>query len=484
MIRLASTGACVVATVSHTIVLHAAELRRGDDDLNLVLQTDGSLSDAATFGSRAKITAASDGFSLGLGASAQLGRELDHEEVWTAAPPAGPTSFWRSTDLSAGARWTSSDVQIGLDAGRSLRWSETADQALPFSLGRFQSSVRDETSAALNIGLRLSDAVKLQVGSRTRRWWQAAEVGAGVSDQYGASENSLSVGTNWRISPALTLDVGASMSRNDLAWHGDLAARSQQSSLQPRLSATVQQGGTRLRLSVERIVSPIAVDDLRSSVVDAGESSLRPAEEWRQLADVEWRIDEMFTLSAQLAFADQERSIELSAGPGGAVRPVNVAAGSRNWASIGLSANLDALGVEGAKLIGRSEWRRSEVVDPLSHEARRASGERPYEGRLEFRQSPEGTAFAWGLDAYVSGPARYYRPRDVTHSDAVAGLGGFLSYSPSTLSLQMRVDNLLGGERRSTTEYYSGIRTDGAPVLVDRVAEEGRRISISVTKKL
>lgn len=474
MIRLGLSSALAAAAISGTAP--ASELRRGDDALNFVLQTDGAVADAATFGSRAKITAAGDGFSLGLGAGAQIGREVGE---------ATPSSLWRSTELNAGARWTSTDVQVGLEAGRKLAWSQTAEQVLPFSGDRLQTALRDETSAGLTLGLRMSNTVTLQVGTRTRRWWQAAGTSDGASDGYGATEDSLAVTSNWRLSPALTLEFGASLGRSELAWQGDHDAGSRQAAVQPRLSATIRQGATRVRLSAERAVPPLPLDDVRTAASVGPEAApLRPAEEWRLQAEVERPIGELFSVSAQLAVAAQERAVELSAMPGGAAYPVNVAAGTRNWASVGLSADLASLGLEGVKLSGRGEWRRSEVADPLTSRDRRASGERPYQGRVEFSQALEEMSIRWGLNAYVAGPTRYYRPRDVTYSSAASGLGGFLAYAPGPFSLEMRIDNLVGGERRSRTDHYEGLRTAGPPASRDDVAEQGTRVMISLGRRI
>jgi hypothetical protein len=120
---------------------------------------------------------------------------------------------------------------------------------------------------------------------------------------------------------------------------------------------------------------------------------------------------------------------------------------------------MDRLGVPGGLLRTWRVWNVSEVTDPVTGEARRLSGQHPYDWEVKFSQDLTRWRSTWGLEAYGSFQETYYRINEIQRVEYDTFYMAFLEHRPSpTLSIRGELANFTGRENRLLRTLYAGPR--------------------------
>lgn len=481
--RARGAGAlAVVALLSLAGTAAAAELRRGGDAMALILRTDGSVDNGASFKSSADITAALGSLNADLGASVQTGRSLADADSPYAPLPFAEASSWHATGLSFAGGWSIFGADLSFAANEQTRRLVSSTETVSPQPLLTAFSNNDERSATFGATFHPTSAFDVQVGAQSSQ----TVVGDRTDGTAGSDQSAVFSTLTWRASSAVAVEVGTKVARTAVAADRITAGRSS-TTVRPRVAATIDADrGTKLRLAAERVVEPLQPWFVTAIAPFQGQFdiSLRPESEWRLQAAVDHRLSPMLMLSTGVVVADRASGLETAADGYGGQALTQTGPGTRREVDVTVAADLARIGLDGATLTGSGAWRSSAVSDPLTNSLRRVSGERPYEGRIVFAQSLPVAQTRWGFDGYVSGPTELFGFADSTHVDPAAGLGGFLEYAPGTVRLKLRADNLIGSARVSQTSFYSGVREATDFDRLERRVDRGPTVTLSLTSRL
>jgi hypothetical protein len=205
-----------------------------------------------------------------------------------------------------------------------------------------------------------------------------------------------------------------------------------------------------------------------------------PDQAWRYQASVSQKLDQA-EVSATITQSRLQAVTDY--GPTGTGEaPMDIGGGARREVEGVISAPLKLFGLSGTTLRARTSWRDSEVRDPFTGQARRASGETPYDAQLSLTQT--ASDLRWGVTAQAVGAARIYQMSQIVTRSANTGLGAFVEYDPGPLKVRLNLDNLVGGDRLEQTTYYAGSRAYGQASGVDYTRTSDRVIGLTLTRPL
>jgi hypothetical protein len=223
----------------------------------------------------------------------------------------------------------------------------------------------------------------------------------------------------WKINPKLTLEAGARLEASTIEETGDTSKRRSFFYPKPRVLLTWSPlGETQVRLRVERKLGQlnfsnfVSTVDLSNTNVKGGNPDLRPDDHWQFEGAVEQRFwgkgsvvvtllhEEVRDASDYVPIAGTSPLVD---GPG------NIGAGRSDQIDIETQVPLDRLGIAGGILKTTSIWRTSEVTDPLTHESRRISGQRPFVLQWSFDQDLPALKSTWGVAHFTGWRETYYR---------------------------------------------------------------------------
>nr|QQZ49384.1 TonB-dependent receptor [Phenylobacterium glaciei] len=172
---------------------------------------------------------------------------------------------------------------------------------------------------------------------------------------------------------------------------------------------------TQVRLRVEREVGQLNFDDFvapssvaSTGTVIAGNPDLSPQQAWVVEAAVEqrfWKSGAAILTLRHYELTDViDRAPIFGAGGSVADAPGNIGEGTKDEVQASLSLPLDRFHIPAAQLKAQAVWRRSEVTDPLTLQAREISGLRHMEWDLHFTQDLARWKSNWGSTSTRAGP--------------------------------------------------------------------------------
>lgn len=156
--------------------------------------------------------------------------------------------------------------------------------------------------------------------------------------------------------------------------------------------------------------------------------------------------------------------------------PGNIGDGTRTGVRGTATIPIDGLGISGARLDLTGEWQTSSVVDPLTGESRRLSGERGWEGNIAFRQDIAAWNFAWGGDISVFDDYPLFGLDERDRFNSGADLDAFVeTRAVAGLRIRLGVENILRTGTDRKREVFIGPRSDGPFAFVERRDSAGPR---------
>jgi outer membrane receptor protein involved in Fe transport len=240
--------------------------------------------------------------------------------------------------------------------------------------------------------------------------------------------------------------------------------------------------GHQFRFRTERTVSQLDFGDFVASAeidigqVEAGNPDLEPQKSTVFEVVYErrfWGEGVLTLLASHTKIADVIDVIPLAGGFEGIG---NIGDGESDFFQARLTLPLKRLGLDGARLQGRVGLNESRVVDPLTGEERRFSGNAPLTCGLAFNHDLNGGRWAYGWDMGCN-TVEYslFRIRELREHEDEPFVTLFGQWKPSSkLRVRVELGNVTDRERRRTRFVYTGPR-NVAPLLFRE--ERGTKMS-------
>src|SRR5690606_2774614 len=237
------------------------------------------------------------------------------------------------------------------------------------------------------------------------------------------------------------------------------------------------------RFSLSREVGQLDFNDFVASaslddgVVSAGNAELEPDKIWRSTLSWEHRFSEDAALTLAWTHDRIEDVVDrvlVVTDDGVFEAPGNIGSGRRDTLSLDLAASLDAWGIVGGRIRTTALWRTSRVTDPATGLGRGISGEKPFEGEIEFSQELPALRASWGLLVeHIAERETKYRHDRITRDSEGAGWTLFAEHRIGEhWRLRAEATDLFGRDFNERRENYDGTRADGA---IEQIETRRRR---------
>lgn len=303
--------------------------------------------------------------------------------------------------------------------------------------------------------------------------------------------------STWRLSPEWSFEGGVRVERSTITQSGDLGKERSFTYPKPRLVATwTPAKDDQVRLLIEREVGQLNFSDfassvnLSSSVESGGNSDLRPDKTWVYEATYEKRFMEGAAAVLTLRHEDITDVVDLLpflvdvdtdddgiddaqrlvAGPG------NIGDGKNDTIALNLTLGLKELGIPGGELKFETEWRNSEVTDPLTGEKRRISGQRPDNLEVSYRHDLPQWNLTYGLAWYRGWEEDYYYLEEIQNLRLHDFSSAFVEWKPDPgFTLRADLQNMDPYKFTIQRQVFAGPR-DASPL--DYIENERRNSQI------
>jgi len=285
--------------------------------------------------------------------------------------------------------------------------------------------------------------------------------------------------STWRATPKLSTEIGMRVEVSTISQSGDTNLEKSLTYYKPRLAVTWSPTAVdQIRLRLEREVGQLDFGDFVSSVAfstgtgTAGNADLEPSKTWVAEAAYErkfWTDGAIVLRVEHREITDATDRVPII-GPGYAFdAPGNIGDGTSDSLEVNLNLPLTRLGVPGGLLRARGQWSRSEVTDPVTGEARRISGQAPFEGNVNFSQDLPRLHTQWGINTGIGFQERYYRFDQIETVELGTWVQLYAEYKPRPdLSFRIEMQNLAARNFTRTRDVYAGPRNTASLDYTDR----------------
>ena len=301
----------------------------------------------------------------------------------------------------------------------------------------------------------------------------------------------------WKINPKLSLEAGSRFEYSTITESGDASQQRSFFYAKPRALLTWDPfKNTELRFRIERKVGQLDFSQFVSSVdlggntVKIGNPNLRPDQRWQYEAAFEqrfWGKGSIVVTALHEQITDVADYIPIATPSGPQDAPGNIGSGTSDQLDIEGNLPLDKLGIPGGLLKTTTIWRVSDVTDPVTHQSRRISGQRPDVLQGEFDQDLPQWKSNWGIVYFKGWREDYYRLGEVDKFHiGNQYVMAFWEYKPQKdLVFRVEADNLIPFKFYRQRTIYDGSR-DVAPVdfLDYRTVRSQPRLFIKIRKTL
>jgi hypothetical protein len=459
------------------------------DLLDLAVRTTADASQTTVIGSQADVSSNLKGVQVKVQVGVEAGAKPAAFQAIGYSPLMRPGA-WDASRATFNAVWApSSAAKVELNAHDRYRRDFDRPDTIWAGFSRRDVSARD-TGAGAAATFAPFRALDLQMGASA--WSHRVETVTlssvlAPSSALDTRSRSVFAALQWRPLNRLTLEGGGKAESMGVAWKGAALAQTNYAFIQPRVGGTLAPwSGASVRVGLERVVASINTDQF-VNFTQASEGSVtsvfEPDREWRYQASVRQRMLGDVELAAIFTQARLTSVTEL-APIGAAQGPASIGAGERRQVEASLSAPLRLRGLPSLSLSAKGAWRESSVTDPFTGAQRRLSGESAYNAELALAQTLADGNIRWGVTAQANGPATYYQMGQVTTRSVTPGLGTFVEYNPGPLSVQFRLDNLIGGRQTDRDVYFNGGRGRGEPGRVDLIRNSNRAVKLALHRRL
>jgi Outer membrane protein beta-barrel family len=277
--------------------------------------------------------------------------------------------------------------------------------------------------------------------------------------------------STWRASPLLSFEAGVRIEHSKITESGDTSLERAFTYPKPSLAMTWSPSKEdQLRLRIERKVGQLNFQDfissvnLSSNVLSAGNAQLRPDQRWSYEAAFEKRfwgnaavvmtlrhedisdVVDVFPFLVNVdangdgipddANKDGQPDQKLVSGPG------NIGDGKNDAVELNFTLPLERFGLVGGEFKVTSSWQNGEVTDPLTHQKRTISGQRPNNINVSYRQDMPAQNLTWGVNWFAGWSEHRYLLQEVDILRLRNFFASFIEYKPNPgFTLRAELDN-------------------------------------------
>jgi hypothetical protein len=282
---------------------------------------------------------------------------------------------------------------------------------------------------------------------------------------------------NWSLLKNWHLELGFRVENSNISTASQ-GAQTNESFTFPKPRALLSWDVTKadqLRVRAEREVGQLdfsdfaASADLARGTVSAGNAHLQPQRDWIYEAAWQHAITSRGSLVVTVNHADLEQVIDQVLLDGSSA-PGNIPHGTRDTASVTLTLPLDNLGLKRALVTTNETWRSSSVIDPLTGEVRRISGEVPHQGSISITQDVPALQSTWRITMNEDTKSITYYANQIENVGAGRTVDASWEVKPrSGMALLIQVKNAFGRRRYQDEMFFSPDRGD--PAITETTAQ-------------
>ncbi|MBS0471652.1 MAG: TonB-dependent receptor [Proteobacteria bacterium] len=415
-----------------------------------------------------------------------------------------------SQNLETGAHWNGTIDGLDVETlmlerlGRATNYNVYAD---PGTDQRFFSrNITSETIARGTVRDHLSDALTVEAGGEIAYNYldgtstftldgvpvALPSANATVDEKRGEIFGQ----ATWKIDHTLTLEAGARFEYSQISESGDTSNKRSFFYPKPRLLLTwAPDAKTQVRVRYEKVLGQldfgnfVATSDLGGTGVSAGNSELRPDQRDQYELAIErhfWEKGAIVVTLLHEEITDVVDLIPVDDGHGNLFdAPGNIGYGTNNQIDIEMTLPLDFLGIDDGLLKTTSIWRMSRVHDPVTHEIRLISAQRPQDMEFTFTKDFAAWNSTFTLSYFNGWRERYYRLQEFRERKIPPGLVSVgWAYNPTpSWSLSFELDNIDPFIYDDKYFDYDPTRASGTPVSIEhRVVRSQPRFFFEIRK--
>ena len=469
----------------------AMSLELHGERLDLAVRTTANDAKSPVIGSQADLSSDIKGVQFKVQLGVEAGAKQTAFQSIGISPLTRPGA-WDSGRAAVTAVWAPNPgARFEFNVRDQLRRDFDRPDTIWADFSRRDVSARESqagAAATFNPMKRLDLRVGANTSSRTVETVVAAATPSAASSSVLDTRSRSAFATlQWRPTGRLTFEGGGKMEGMGVAWKAAASGQSDYAFVEPRLDGTyVPWAGGSLKLGAERVVAPINTDQFVNFLQVANgsaNSAFEPDREWRYRVEMQQRMFGEVQLAASFTSARLTSVTDL-APIGEAQGPADIGAGERHQVEARLTAPLRLPGWATLNLTARGAWRDSNVTDPFTGARRRLSGENAYDAEVALGQTLHDGRLRWGVTAHANGPASYYQMSQITTRSVAPGLGTFVEFNPGPVSLQLRLENLIGGEQAERDTYFAGRRDLGDSGRTQLIRNSNQSVKFTLARKL
>ncbi|MDE2183304.1 MAG: hypothetical protein KGJ78_09810 [Alphaproteobacteria bacterium] len=427
---------------------------------------------------------APDGFSSGAAIDLNL-PDVSMNAQATASVGMGDSDIWRKQEAKISAS-LSGPAGTGVTASGSdssaLSYRDAASMGAPGRVGHLIASQSQSTQISASAPIPGGATVEVGADGSSTQTTDASAPQARDHLTVGTQAQEAFARLRWHPAPWLGLQAGAAARTTDVNLHRQLSRTSTYTSVDPRIEADVTPwlGGT-WTTSVEHAVSPYdtAAYTAYASVAQPTDAvALQPDHAWRLQSSLH---QELGPVQATVSYtADRDGTATEFTTAGGQQVPASTTLISRDQIDLAVAMPLDAAGLPETTISSEASWRDSRVVDPITADVRRASGQTPHHYAVRVVKNLPATHLSLGLVGEINGGTDVYQSNEVSAAPGAGTLGAFVSFKPPSYEVDLNVNGVGGAP---TTDYfYNGTRSDLPASRTALQPAPGPMISLSLRK--
>ncbi len=292
---------------------------------------------------------------------------------------------------------------------------------------------------------------------------------------------------DWTPMSSLALDAGAAESNADIRWSAQQAHTSMFNALEPHLAMTLTPwDGTVWRASVEHAVSPYdtaAYSAYASVARSADNVNIEPDHAWQFQTSLHQVVGPA-TVTAAYTADRWGTATEFAEVRGGVQAPASTPLLGRDKVALTVSLPLGALGLPNTSVTSGAAWQNSSVLDPVTDEIRRASGETPRKFSLRLVRNLPAHHLSLGLTGQMNDTTTSYQLSEISTVPAGGTVGAFLAYKPGPFEVDVNVNGLCGGPPAATDSFFNGTRANPLVTRTEIQPSPGPVFNLSLRRAL
>lgn len=300
--------------------------------------------------------------------------------------------------------------------------------------------------------------------------------------------------TTFRPSSTVTLEAGMRVELSRISQTGDTDKARSFVYPKPRFQLTWRPAKNhQLRFRVQKTVGQLDFSDFTASTevnlgtVVGGNAELVPQKSLIFEGVYEYRFWNRGSLELTASHAKLDDVIDVIPLVGGFEAVGNIGSGTTDLFQAKMTLPLDKLGVRNALLLLRTTFRKSSVIDPLTGDHRRLSGELPFGCSASFNHDIMGGRFSYGFDYRCDVDNHtYHRIREIRTTRNPRSLALFAQWKPNPkLTIRLDLGNVANYTVENRRAVYAGPR-DTAPLSFNerRELRRGQNLYIQLRHTL